>query len=253
MVSGSWKQAVRSSQSAAAGVLACALFTTVSLAQAPVDGAKQSHDEYKTLYFKNLTNPADVKDVLTDMRNMLGAARVYYVSGRNAISISGPPDTIARAEVMMADLDKLPRQYRLTYTFFEGDGEGNRTSQKYSLVVVPGTTTTLKEGSRVPVVTGAAAGESAAKVSQVQYLDIGLNIKATLDEFAGGVRLQTGVEQSSLAEQKGATAVEDPVIRQTTLQGTMTLEQGKPVLLGSLDIPGSTRHIDVQVESEMVR
>ncbi len=44
-----------------------------------------------------------------------------------------------------------------------------------------------------------------------------------------------------------------PVIRQTTLEGTSTLVQGKPLVLGSLDVPGSTRHQEVEVVSELVR
>jgi hypothetical protein len=46
---------------------------------------------------------------------------------------------------------------------------------------------------------------------------------------------------------------QDPVIRQTTLEGTSTLVLGKPLVLGSLDIPGSTRHQEVEVFSELVR
>jgi hypothetical protein len=59
--------------------------------------------------------------------------------------------------------------------------------------------------------------------------------------------------QSSIAEDKSAADTRDPVIRQTTLEGTSTLVQGKPLVLGSLDIPGSTRHQEVEVVSELVR
>ncbi len=44
-----------------------------------------------------------------------------------------------------------------------------------------------------------------------------------------------------------------PIIRQTTLEGTSTLVQGKSLVLGSLDVPGSTRQQEVEVVSELVR
>ena len=67
------------------------------------------------------------------------------------------------------------------------------------------------------------------------------------------MRLRTKVVQSSIAEDKSGVGTRDPVIRQTTLEGTSTLVQGKPLVLGSLDIPGSTRHQEVEVLSELVR
>jgi len=42
----------------------------------------------------------------------------------------------------------------------------------------------------------------------------------------------------------------DPVVRQTTLSTTALLNPGKPVMLGALDIPGSTRHLEVEVVLE---
>jgi hypothetical protein len=87
----------------------------------------------------------------------------------------------------------------------------------------------------------------------VTYIDIGQEIEASLDGYLDGVRLRTKVVQSSIAEDKPAVGVQDPVIRQTTLEGTSNLVQGKSLVLGSLDVPGSTRHQEVEVVSELVR
>jgi hypothetical protein len=43
------------------------------------------------------------------------------------------------------------------------------------------------------------------------------------------------------------------VIRQTKLEGMSTLAPGKPMVLGSLDIPGTTRHEEIEVVSDLVR
>ena len=85
------------------------------------------------------------------------------------------------------------------------------------------------------------------------YIDVGLNFDATLDEFANGVRLRTKVDQSSVAEERSGVGPQDPVVRQTSLEGTSFLTPGKPLVLGSLDIPGSTRHQEVEVVMEAVR
>jgi hypothetical protein len=68
-----------------------------------------------------------------------------------------------------------------------------------------------------------------------------------------GVRLRTKLVQSGIAEERSGIGAQDPIIRQTTLEGTSTLVQGKPLVLGSLDVPGSTRHQEVEVVSELVR
>jgi len=46
---------------------------------------------------------------------------------------------------------------------------------------------------------------------------------------------------------------QDPIVRQTVMESTSFLTQGKPLMLGSVDIPGSTRHLDVEVVMELVK
>ena len=111
----------------------------------------------------------------------------------------------------------------------------------------------LKQGSRVPIVTGSFDSGSSKQNTQVQYVDVGLNIDASLEGFNDGVRLHTKMEQSSVADEKSSVAVQDPVIRQTVLEETSMLALGKPLVLGALDVPGTTRHMDVEVVAEAVR
>jgi hypothetical protein len=46
--------------------------------------------------------------------------------------------------------------------------------------------------------------------------------------------------------------VQEPVIRQTVLEGTSAMKAGKPLTLGSLDVEGTTRHIDIEVVAEPI-
>ncbi|NYF88099.1 hypothetical protein HDF08_000166 [Edaphobacter lichenicola] len=80
-----------------------------------------------------------------------------------------------------------------------------------------------------------------------------MNFDATLDEFANGVRLNSKVEQLSMADERSGAGPQAPIIRQTQIQSTSFLTAGRPLILGSLDIPGSTRHVDIEVVMDLVR
>jgi hypothetical protein len=143
------------------------------------------------------------------------------------------------------------KTYRLTYTLMETDGGKRVGTQHVAMIVVSGRKTVLKQGNRVPLVTGSVS-TSGGTQTQVQYLDIGLNIDASIDESADGVKLNTQVEQSSIAEEKSGLGTQDPIVRQAKLEGTSILTEGKPLILGSMDIPNTSRHLDIEVVMERV-
>jgi hypothetical protein len=231
--------------------LAMACSGISALARAQAVQAKSTPDTYQTFYLTNLTQQNDGNELVTDLRNMLPNAKLYSVPSQSAISFKGSPEDMAFAQRILADLDKTKKIYRLTYTMTERDGAKTIGVQHFSIIVASGSKTDFKQGSRVPisVATNAAPGSNA----EITYIDIGQEIEASLDGYLDGVRLRTKVVQSSIAEDKAGVGTQDPVIRQTTLEGTSTLVQGKPLVLGSLDIPGSTRHQEVEVVSELVR
>ena len=215
--------------------------------------AKHDQDVYQTLYLTNLTQPNDANDIQTDLRNILPKTRIYFVPSQAAMSLCGPADEIALARRILTDLDRIQKMYRLTYTTTETDSGKKIGVQHFAVVVVSGGKTELKQGSRVPVVIGEVHPDRTKQGSQVQYVDVGLNIEASLNSYLDGVRLRTKVEQSTLAEEESGVGAQDPLIRQAFLEGTSTLVQGKPLVLGSLDIPGSTRHQEIEVVSEQIR
>ena len=113
----------------------------------------------------------------------------------------------------------------------------------------------VKLGSKVPVATGSYNQGSGSQQTQFTYLDVGLSMRAQLSRPAtsGLFTLDSQVEQSGVAETVTIATVNEPVIRQTKLENTAQLTPGKPVVLGSLDTPGSTRHLDVEVVLEVVK
>ena len=232
-------------------ILAMASVGLSAAAQTQPPDSKGAPETYQTLYLTNLTQPNDANEIVSDLRNMLPNAKLYYVASQGAISLRGSAEEIALAQKILSDLDKTKKIYRLTYTMTEKDGGKTIGLQHFSIIIASGSRTDFKQGSRVPVATRSPTSENSP--SEVTYLDVGQEIDASLDGYLDGVRLRTKVVQSSIAEDKSLVGTQTPVIRQTTLEGTSTLVQGKPLVLGSLDVPGSTRHQEVEVVSELVR
>src|SRR5215467_2950165 len=143
------------------------------------------------------------------------------------------------------------KTFRLTYTLTETDGGKRVGTQHFAMIVVSGRNTVLKQGNRVPLVAGSVSTSAGAQ-TQVQYLDVGLNIDASIEESADGVKLNTAVEQSSIAEWKSGFGTPDPIVRQAKLEGTSILTAGKPLILGSMDVPHTARHLDIEVVMEPV-
>ena len=232
---------------------------TFAQTESTVPKPAASESSTQTLYLNNASSQFEATEILTAIRNMLQpSAKVYLVPSQNAIVMSTSRDQLALAQKIINDLDRPRKTYRLTYTIAELDGQKRIGVQHFAMVVVSGQKTTLRQGSKVPVATGSyntgTSGSGPMGVqTQVTYLDVGLNFDATLDESVNGVRLRTKAEQSSIAEGVSGLGPQDPIVRQTVLEGTAILTPGKPLMLGSLDVPGSTRHLDVDVMMEVVR
>lgn len=207
--------------------------------------------QVKTFYLTNTFQSQEATELVTALRNILAPEnKIYLVGSQNAIVVSGSPEQLEATKKLIGELDRPKKLYRLTYTVTEMDG-GNRVgTQHFAVVVAGGQRTTLKQGSKVPVVTGNFTVASNSSESQFTYLDVGLNFDATLEEFVNGVRLRSKVERSSVAQSEFGP--KDPMIRQTVLEGTSLLSVGKPLILGSLDIPETTRHLDVEVVMDIV-
>ena len=123
---------------------------------------------YQTLYLTNLTQQNDANELVTDLRNMLPNAKLYYVPSQSAISIRGSAEEFALAQKILADLDKTKKIYRLTYTMTEKDGGKTIGVQHFSIIVASGSRTDFKQGSRVPIaVAHEAASGAPTRISPI--------------------------------------------------------------------------------------
>jgi type II secretory pathway component GspD/PulD (secretin) len=203
---------------------------------------------YQVFYLTNATQVNDANEIVVAIRNLLEPqVKIFLVPNQNAITMRGTPEQLALAQKIINDLDRPRKSYRLTYSITELDGGKRVGVQHFSMIVTSGQRTQVKQGSRVPIVT-----ESDKDNTQVQYIDIGLNFDSTLDQYGSGAKLSTKVEQTSVAEEKSGVVPQDPVVRQTMIANTSFLLPGKPAVLGSLDVAGSTRHLDIDVMMEPI-
>ncbi len=247
----------RNAEYAVRGLL-CVLTTAgaiLAMATAGPAGAQEQTKEqrppavYQTFYLSNSTGQRDANDIQTDLRNMLPRARIYYVETVNAISIWGSADDLALAQKILADIDRPRKTYRLTYTV--GDRDSSQAGQHLVLVVSQGNKTTLKRGSRVPIVTG-SYGTGSDQNTQVQYQDVGMNLDASLNGSGDGLRLRTKIEQTSVAEEKSNVGIQDPIVHQSVLESESAVVMGKPMVLGSMELAGGKR-MEVSVVAEVVK
>lgn len=228
----------------------CFALSAASL-QAQVPG--EAGQITRTFHLSSQMNQAEQNETLTGIRNTVPPTlRIFLVSSQNAIVVRGMPDQVQIVGELIGQLDHPHRQYRLTYILTESDGGRRIGVQHYSMVLTSGERMQLKEGSRIPVVTGSLTGPDQT-TRQTTYLDVGLNFDSVVQEYGSGVQLKTRLEQSSLAAEKSGIGPEDPIVRQTRLEGTSFLMEGKPLSLGTLDVISSTRRLEVEALIEAVR
>lgn len=208
---------------------------------------------FKTYYLSSVTQQNDANEILIALRNMLEPwNKLYLVSFQNAIEVYAPPEQQAIAQKVITDLDRPRKTYRLTFTIADSDNGKRVGIQHISMIVAAGQRSVLKQGDKIPVATGTYGKGSDPMQTQFQYLDVGINLDATLEDTPNGLQLKSKVEQSSVGEPSTIAGVQEPVFRQTSIEGTSKLSPGKPLTLGSMDVTGTTRHIDVEVIAEPI-
>lgn len=207
----------------------------------------------RTFYLKNAAQASDANDILNAIRNLVSTEdRVFLAFSQNAIVMRAPAEDFALVQKVIDDLDHPKKAYRLTYTITEMDGDKHLGTQHYSMDLVDGQQTNVKQGSQVPIATGTYSTGGANGVTpndavhtSYTYKDVGITFEATLTSQANGARLLSEIQQTGVADAPAAGPM-NPIIRNSSLKGAYLLAFGKPLVLGSIDVPGSTRHLLVE-------
>jgi type II secretory pathway component GspD/PulD (secretin) len=234
-------------------VLALILLATTAVAQDEKPESPRPAMVYQTFFLHHAVQHDQASEVVNVLRNEVSQAKIMYVDTQNAISIQATPDDMAAAQKIIADLDRPIAAWRLTYTLTQTDGgTAVGAPQRVTVLVTQGSRTRLRMGNKVPLVTG-STGSDPSNSSQVQYIDVGLNLDAKIDGASDTPQLETKVEQSSVADERSGIGAQDPLIHQTSLDEEVNLIEGKTVAIGTLDLAGSTRQEKIEVTAERVR
>lgn len=206
----------------------------------------------KTYRLTSVTQQNDANEILIAIRNVIDpSVKIYLVASQNAIVVNATPDQQEVAQTVIRELDRLKPTYRVRYTISEIDNGKRSGVQHYAMNLFDGQRGMMKQGSKVPVITGSSSPTD--KTTTVyQYLDIGMNFDVTATRAGDVITLKNKVEQSSVAEQRTmASGAQEPVVRQAVYEGMSTVAIGKPTIIGSMDVPDSNRRIEIEVLVEL--
>jgi len=154
-----------------------------------------------------------------------------------------------------SDHRKSIQPYRLDFSLNELEGGKKTNSRRYSMDVTAGSPNEIKIGTRVPVATGRVeTGTAANATTQWQYVDVGTSIWAHLRENKdGGEDWQLEVKSEVSDIDKGAEGALGPIIRQMKINGTTLLVTGRPIVIGTVDDPNSSRQFQLEVTVTKLR
>ncbi len=211
-----------------------------------------SNNVLRTYHLASVTQQNDANEILIAIRNIIDpSVKIYLVANQNAIVVSASPDQQEVAQTIIKELDRLKPTYRIKYTLSEIDNGKRSGVQHYSMMSFDGQRNVVKQGSKVPVITGSS--NPADKTSTVyQYLDVGMNFDTTATRAGDTITLKNKVEQSSVAEVSTmSSGAQEPVVRQSVFEGVESVALGRPTVIGSFDVPDSTRRVEIEVLVEL--
>jgi len=233
---------------------------TIFVAQNSAPKHNQYDDfEDHTFYLKNVSQPSDASEIQTTVRNLLPPdAKVFNVPTQDALVVRATPELLLATQRVINDLDLPRKAYRLTYTVTEMDGAKSVGTQHFDMLAVSGQVVTVKQGRKVPLATGSynttsTEKQAAGVQTQYSYQDVGLSFESTPTAMGDSVMLKANVERSGVAPEPSGVGAQDPIFTQSSLKGTFLLAPGKPSRIGSLDMPGTSHHLEIEATLEPLR
>ena len=157
-------------------------------------------------------------------------------------SAQSPEDT---ARKMSGELEKAQAAYRLDFSLHELEDGKKINTRQYSMSLLQGVQwQDLKIGTRVPV---------EMKQGEVQYLDVGTNLSARLQEIKSVLELEVRADLTNFAVPDQASKTTMPVLRQLRISGATIVTVGKPVVIGVVDDPNSRRQFQLEVTATKLK
>jgi hypothetical protein len=182
---------------------------------------------------------------------------VMFLATAALIAQDTPPakDTTPKKDVQAIVKEDAVPTYRFAFSVYELQ-EGKRTNQRdYSLLVQAdgrGPYSKIKIGTKVPIVTGNAQGNT-----QYTYTDVGLELECSAIETTNNklsVRIELNFSSIAISDQNANPNPEGlgPVFRAISQHLRSVLTPGKPQMIASLDDPNSNKRFQVEVTATKV-
>jgi general secretion pathway protein D len=121
----------------------------------------------RTFYLSNVTQPQDLTEVVTGLRQLLDLKRIQQVNSQNAIIIRDTQDKLLLAEKLINDIDKAKPEVVIQVEVLQA-----RLDRLRDLGILPGQNTTLSftPGGVAPTST---SGSSSLPINQLKKLSSG--------------------------------------------------------------------------------
>jgi len=142
--------------------------------------------------------------------------------------------------------EKPVSAYRLDFSVNELEDGKKVNTRQYSMNLNAGDANEVRIGTRVPV---------EAKQGEMQYIDVGTSIWSRVKERDNGLLLEVRAEISNFAnpDQASHSSNSMPLLRQLRINASTVAFAGKPMIVGSVDDPGSRRQFQLEVTATKLR
>jgi type II secretory pathway component GspD/PulD (secretin) len=212
---------------------------------------RQARSVLEALAVPNTVGQNDANEVLVALRNMLDpSVKIYLVASQNTIMLFAPPEDQAQAQRIIADLTRPRKAFHLRFEVTTYDGKQRVSSKTIEVEAVAGQRTTLKQGAKIPISIHPTPSDPTD--ANVTFLDVGDNLDVTLTDLGSSLALKSKLEESRVSDTRSGFGATDPIIDQTVIEGVALLAPGRSIALGSAEITGTTRRIELSVVAEPV-
>jgi len=206
----------------------------------------------KILYFSNISQPADLQDVVNALRVIPEIQRVQPIIGSQILVIEGTAEQVAMAEKLAAEIDKSKRRfgglgYRIDVRIQESEGDKKLRSRLYSFVTEARQSASV--GMRRPA-PAPVQSEGGSESKQVSDSGNGRNLECRIlgeNERTLEMTVDAGLATDTMRE-PGAGA--SPLLR---VRLHVTVELEKPAVIGRMDDPDSDRSYTIEVTAVRIK
>jgi len=136
--------------------------------------------------------------------------------------------------------------YRLNFAFREMEGGKNISTRNYTLLASLQTQAKLNIGAKVPVVNN-------VNNAQYSYVDVGVSVRARIQERGAQLILNAEVEVSNLGVDRENTGRPAPRIQQLRADIDTVISPGQATPLVTVDDPATPKHYEIEVTATKVK